>query len=50
MLRGRGSSTIPIAVFLAILIIVLPVSAYNIAIYGTDAGFNPDLQDRKSVV
>lgn len=43
MLRGRGSSTIPIAVFLAILIIVLPVSAYNIAIYGNNAGFNPDL-------
>jgi hypothetical protein len=43
MSRGRGSSVIPIAVFLAILIIVLPVSAYNVAIYGTNSGFNPDL-------
>jgi hypothetical protein len=36
-------STIPIALFLAVLIIVIPVSAYNIAMYGTDSGFNPDL-------
>jgi signal peptidase I len=43
MSRRRGSSIIPVAIFLAILIIVLPVSAYNVAIYGTNAGFNPDL-------
>ena len=43
MLRGRGSSVLPVAVFLAILLIVLPVSAYNVAIYGTNAGFDPAL-------
>jgi hypothetical protein len=43
MSRGRGSSVIPVAVFFAILIIVLPVSAYNVAIYGTNAGFDPAL-------
>jgi hypothetical protein len=43
MQRGSGSYVIPIAVFLAILILVLPVSAYNVAIYGTNAGFSPDL-------
>jgi hypothetical protein len=42
MSRGRGSSTLPITVFLTILIIVLPVNAYNVSIYGTNAGFNPD--------
>lgn len=39
----RGSSIIPIAVVLAILILVLPVNAYNVAIYGTDSGFDPEL-------
>jgi hypothetical protein len=43
MSRGHGSSAIPVAVFLAILIIVLPVSAYNVALYGTNAGFDPAL-------
>ncbi|MFA5267351.1 MAG: PEGA domain-containing protein [Methanoregula sp.] len=43
MLRGRRSSVLPVAVFLAILLIVLPVSAYNVAIYGTNAGFDPAL-------
>jgi hypothetical protein len=43
MSRGRGSSVIPCAVFLALLIIVLPVSAYNVAIYGNNAGFDPSL-------
>ena len=43
MSRGHGSSVIPVAVFLAILIIVLPVSAYNVAMYGTNSGFNPAL-------
>jgi hypothetical protein len=43
MLRVNGSYTIPIAVFLIILIIVLPVSAYNITIYGTNSGFDTDL-------
>jgi hypothetical protein len=43
MSRGRGSSVIPVALFIAILIIVLPVSAYTVAIYGTNAGFDPAL-------
>jgi hypothetical protein len=43
MSRGRGSSIIPVTIFLAILIIVLPVSAYNVSIYGTNSGFNPAL-------
>jgi hypothetical protein len=41
MSRGRGSSVIRVAVFLAILFIILPVGAYNVAIYGTNAGFDP---------
>jgi hypothetical protein len=41
MSRGSGSSVILVAVFLTILFIVLPVSAYNVAIYGTNAGFEP---------
>lgn len=43
MLRDRGSSFIPFTLFLALLIIVLPVNAYTVAIYGTNSGFNPDL-------
>jgi hypothetical protein len=38
---GRGSSILPITVFLILLIIVVPVTAYNVAIYGTNAGFSP---------
>ena len=38
---GRGSSVTSVAVFLAILFIILPVGAYNVAIYGTNAGFDP---------
>jgi hypothetical protein len=50
MSRGRGSSVIPVAIFLAILIIVLPVSAYNVAIYGSNAGFDPSLHTDSVVV
>lgn len=50
MSRGRGSSVIPVAVFFLLLIIVLPVSAYNIAIYGTHAGFDPALHTDSVVV
>lgn len=42
MSRGSVSSVIPFAVFLAILIIVLPAGAYNVALYGTNSGFDPD--------
>jgi hypothetical protein len=47
---GRGSSVIPVAVFLAILFIVLPASAYNVAIYGTNAGFDPAFHTDSAVV
>jgi hypothetical protein len=50
MSRGRGSSFIPVAIFLTILITVLPVSAYNVAIYGTNAGFDPALHSDSVVV
>ncbi len=50
MSRRRGSSVIPVAIFLTILIIVLPVSAYNVAIYGTNAGFDPALHSGSVVV
>lgn len=50
MSRGRGFSVIPVAVFLAIIIIVLPVSAYNVAIYGTNAGYNPAFHTDSAVV
>jgi len=42
MSRGHGSSIILLAIFLTLLIIVLPVNAYNVSIYGTNAGFNPN--------
>ena len=51
MSRVSGSYTIPVAVFLAILIIVLPVSAYNISLFGTNSGFDPALhKDSVTVV
>jgi hypothetical protein len=50
MPRRRGSSVIPVAMFLTILIIVMPVSAYNVAIYGTNAGFDPALHPNSVVV
>ncbi|HSQ93154.1 MAG TPA: PEGA domain-containing protein [Methanoregula sp.] len=51
MLRGRGSSVIPVVVFCAILLFtVLPVSAYTVAIYGTNAGFDPALHADSVVV
>src|SRR5512138_2576029 len=43
MSRGSGSSFIPVAVLLALLMFVLPAGAYNVAIYGTNAGFDPAL-------
>lgn len=43
MSRGSGSSGIPVVVFLALLLIVTPAGAYNVAIYGTNSGFDPAL-------
>lgn len=50
MSRSRRSSFVPVAVFLSILIIALPVGAYNVAIYGTNAGFDPALHSESVVV
>jgi len=51
MLRVSGSNIIPVAVFLAVLIIALPVGAYNVSIYGNNTGFNPELhKDSVSIV
>jgi hypothetical protein len=47
---SRGSSVIPFAVFLSILLFVLPVSAYTVAIYGTNSGFDPALHSDVVVV
>ena len=41
MSRGRGSSVIPVVILLALFIIVLPAGAYSVAIYGTNAGYDP---------
>jgi hypothetical protein len=43
MSYGRGSSLIPVALLFTILCIVLPVTAYNVAIYGSNSGFDPAL-------
>jgi len=50
MSRVRGSSVKLVVLFLAILLIVLPVSAYKVAIYGTNAGFDPALHSDSVVV
>jgi hypothetical protein len=50
MLRVSGSYTIPVAIFIVILVIVLPVSAYNVSIYGNSTGFNPELHKDSVVV
>jgi len=50
MSRSCRSSVIPVAVFLSILIIALPVGAYNVALYGTNAGFDPALHSDSVVV
>lgn len=50
MLRASGSYTIPVAVFLAILMIALPASAYNVSIYGNSTGFNPELHKDSVII
>ena len=45
-----GSYTIPVAVFLAVLLIAIPVGAYNVALYGSNSGFDPDLHKDSVVV
>ena len=43
--------TVPVVLFLVLLLAVLPVSAYKVAIYGTNAGLDPDLhKDSMEVV
>lgn len=41
MLRISWPHAIIMGVFLALFIVVIPASAYNVAIYGTNAGFDP---------
>ena len=43
MSRGNASSLVPVAIILAIAFVVLPAGAYNVAIYGTNTGFDPSL-------
>jgi hypothetical protein len=51
MFCGRGSNSILIAVSVTLLIIIMPVNAYTVAMYGTNAGYNPDLhKDSVTVV
>ena len=50
MSRVSGSYTIPVAVFLAVLLIAIPVGAYNVALYGSNSGFDPDLHKDSVVV
>jgi len=48
-MSGR-SNTLPVALFLVLLLVVLPVSAYNVAMYGTNTGLNPQLHPDTMVV
>ncbi|MDO9549348.1 MAG: PEGA domain-containing protein [Methanoregula sp.] len=50
MSRRSGLYTIAAGIFFAILIIILPVSAYSVALYGTGTGFNPELHNDSVVV
>ncbi len=46
----RGSFTIPGAIFLILILVILPVSAYNVAVYGSNAGLDPDLHKDSMVI
>jgi len=50
MSRVSGSYTTSIVIFFAILIIILPVSAYNVTLYGTNSGFDTVLHNDSVVV
>jgi len=51
MLRFRVFSIHIVVVLTAILLLVLPASAYSVALYGTNTGLNPDLhKDSISVI
>ncbi|MDO9325775.1 MAG: PEGA domain-containing protein [Methanoregula sp.] len=50
MSRASGFYTIPLVVFLTLLILALPVGAYNVSIYGNSTGFNPDFHKDSVVV
>ncbi|MDD1700682.1 MAG: PEGA domain-containing protein [Methanoregula sp.] len=43
MIQPRRYNNYILVILLAALIIVLPASAFTVAIYGTNSGFNPDL-------
>jgi hypothetical protein len=50
MSRVSGFYTYLIAALLAILMIALPASAYNVAMYGSNSGFNPLLHNNSVIV
>jgi hypothetical protein len=50
MSRVSGLYATSVVIFFALLIIVVPVSAYNVALYGTNSGFNPDLHKDSVIV
>lgn len=47
---SKGSTVIPGSIILAILLLILPVSAYTVAIYGVNSGFDPALHPDVVVV
>jgi hypothetical protein len=50
MIRPDGYNNYIFAILSAALIIVLPASAFTVAMYGTNSGFNPDLHTDSVVV
>ena len=46
----RESNIVLMTVLLTLMIIVLPVNAYSVALYGTNSGFNPDLHEESVTV
>ena len=50
MIQPSGYNNYILVILLAALIIVLPASAFTVAIYGTNSGFDPDLHKDSVVV
>ncbi len=50
MIHPDGYNKYIFAILSAALIIVLPASAFTVAMYGTNSGFNPDLHTDSVVV
>lgn len=47
---SRGSTTISLTILFALLLVVIPANAYNVAMYGTNTGLDPDLHKDSMVV